>query len=55
MRHACSEWSGNLVSRIGFVQTTAPDQVRDGRQLDDRSLLSRLAQCGTWNVWRDFF
>lgn len=49
------EWSGNLVSRIRFVQTTTPDQVRDGRKLDGRSLLSRLPQCGTWNMWRDFF
>lgn len=44
-----------LLNNICFVQSTASDQVEDGRQLDSRSSLSRLAQWGTWDVWRHLF
>ena len=37
------------------VPSTAPDQVGDGRQLDRRSLPSKLGKCGSWEVWRDLF
>jgi len=47
MGQTCPEWSCNLISRIRFVQSTTLDQIRDGRQLDGRSSLSKLAQFGT--------